>query len=266
MSTPIAAIAFGLRRKVHLQFFAQAENNLVITMSDSNEEPLVVAMTLSFREFITWIYSSKQLWVSTFTHLISDSSRFGMQHVTAGRFANQIYLNWFGLPKTIDEIKALGLPNTMEEFDALEYSKMSPKAQFSLYYMCNPDEHKPDEETYICYKCGMYKNPDEEEDAAALLCDCGYPEEECECPGCDFCGEKDEDCKCLICDDCGFCKCTNKSHQRKHKLEPCEHEPKCIGKERKKQHKRLSCICKSKICEDCGLVECECESEEEYWC
>lgn len=266
MFEPIAKITFSSRRKVQLQFLPQSENNLIITISEANESELKITMTLTLREFVVWIYSSKVLWKSAFENLISDSTRFGMCLPVPGRFARQIYLNWFGLPKTMDEIKALGLPNTMEEYEALDYSALSDKARFCLGYMCKPDEHKPDEETYICYKCGMYKNPDEEEDAEALLCDCGFIEEECQCPGCDFCGEKDTDCKCLICDECSYCKCTNKSHQRKHKFEACTHEPRCTEKLMRKQHKRLSCICKSEICEDCGLKDCECESEEEYWC
>jgi len=269
MTTSIAKITFvtNSKYKVSLQFYPYPEQNFLVTISDlNNVVNIEIPVTLSLREFVVWIYSSKILWISAFRSLISDTSRFGMNYTESGKFVHQIFLNWFGLPKTIEGVKELGLPNTMEEFSTLDASKLSEKGIFAIHYMCSPDDHKPDEETCICYKCGMYKNPHEEEEAQALLCDCGFIEEECQCPGCDFCGEKDADCKCLLCDICDYCKCTDKNHEKKHKFETCTHEPFCTNKEMKKRHKRLSCICKSKTCEDCGLEECECESEEEYWC
>ena len=120
-------------------------------------------------------------------------------------------------------------------------------------------EHAGGEDVETCFNCGSAYNEEAEEEAEALLCDCGFPEEDCQCPRCNNCGERGDACVCEICDDCNLCLCVSESHtEQSHR--PCDCETQCTPDERIVRHEIRSCSCHEKRCPDCDHEVCECAS------
>jgi hypothetical protein len=205
--------------------------------------------SLDFPQTMMLFSSNKMIWCKALFALLGDPGRFGLHLPVKYRIVGQMYLNWFGLPNTKDDLEAN--PN-YPKFLTCEHGS---------------GKHQLSPESTQCLGCGLFvpNIEDEEEEEDANYCECGYLEAECDCPACDFCGEKEPQCKCLICEneDCARCKCTDKKHWKKHKLAPCTCEPPCTPKERKKKHERLRCECEGKRCPGCSMIpeKCDCPDE-----
>jgi hypothetical protein len=224
---------------IAFQFCHEEINNWIVTIGDS-----VWQYSLDFTQTLNLLASNKMIWCKALFCLINQPGRLGLHLPKNYRIVGQMYLNWFGLPATKDDLQA--------------------NPDFPKFLSC--EKHQVSPEIPQCLSCGLFvpNVEDDEEEEEADLCECGFPEAECECPGCDFCGEKEKDCRCLICEneDCARCKCKDKNHLRKHKLADCHCEPPCNPKEKKKKHERLRCECESKLCDGCGLLPENCDCPE----
>jgi hypothetical protein len=180
--------------------------------------------------------SNKTLWSQIIQMLFNTPMRLGREITTANRLEKQIALNYFGWNCPVR------LPDE------------------TLANLCQ--KHIGGEEYTTCFNCGAPYNEDEEEEAEAELCDCGYPEEECKCAPCFNCGKSNDECKCILCDVCNLCMCEKKAHQRLHR--PCHCETPCDKSERAEKHPITSCKGHDDEhpCDDCNQLECVCEVSE----
>jgi hypothetical protein len=194
--------------------------NLVISCGKGK-----VHLNVGFEAMSSIFLMLDTVWAGAFNALNSERYILGKNlKNTPGRPAKQMFLTWFGFPKTREQLNKFSFTSWQKE-------------------IAESCVHHAQENSRVCIRCGIYFerdciSSDEEDESDEDLCICGKEIEECVCPKCKICGEKDADCICEVCDRCDKCKCSAKDlHRKLH-----------VGK---------SCTCE--FCPDCDCLECECE-------
>jgi len=196
------------------------DHNLVISCGKGK-----IQLNVSFETMSSIFLMLDSIWAGAFNALNSEKYILG-KHLknTPGRPAKQMFLTWFGFPKT------------REQLSKFVFTSWQKKIAESC-------KHHAQDNSKICVRCGIYferdyVSSDEEDENDVDLCICGQKNEECNCPKCNICNQKEPDCVCIVCDRCDMCKCSAKDpHRKLH-----------VGK---------TCTCK--LCPDCDCLECECE-------
>jgi len=260
-------LSFGIRYRraeepIAFRFYAQ--------LDDDNEETpnwhisrgdLQLKFYLDFPQTIAWLTALKHVWALAVQALLSEHTRFGA-HLGSRRLLDQMFLNWFGLPKSPQKAQWF-LENEGAELAAL----VNREKVLSL--ICANNQHTTRLGSTICSRCGFFFDSsaaDEEEEALADICpDCGKTGPKCKCEMCDFCGKRQEKCKCLLCDQCDYCKCDSKRHLKLHPPKPCDCGERCTSREQQiETHGQYCCECGDEaFCPGCELPvdECECDGE-----
>lgn len=205
-----------------LQFqpFESEDYNWVI--SNGNVETKV---KLGFNATVCIFLMSPRSWFCATIALRNEKYIVGAHlPLVPARQAFQMYLTWFGLPKTREELTKF-TPNTWQK---------------KIIDTCG---HFYQEGLKICVRCGLVsteevQSSDEEEEDSKELCVCGREFHKCKCVLCSICNQREEDCTCTICLHCDKCRCPPKGPHRK-------------------LHPKDFCACS--FCQICDCVECECD-------
>lgn len=191
-------------------------------------------LNLDFQKSLSLLMCNRPGWKMLIKALFDRDIVFGLHHRGPAHLAKRICLNFFGHQNVVRVSNEI-----LEE-------------------LCH--DHVGGEEIATCFQCGVDYNEEEEEEKEALVCDCGFVEEECQCPRCEVCGQRNDACKCEICDSCELCLCEDEDHkQTSHR--PCDCEEQCSPTDRITKHEIKNCQCSDKRCKECDLTECDCESE-----